>query len=336
MTTYGMTIGGPLGIIGRVAGRCEDAGYESLWVAETARTAYIQAAVALQATTTATVGTSIALAFPRSPVITAMTARDLSELSGGRFILGLGTQVKRVNELRYSTPFEHPAPKIREVIEVCRKVWGAYAGEPINHEGRFYTVTMPPFPGGSPPPAPIPVGVAAVNPMMVSLAGEICDVYLGHPFNSVKYFDEIARPALDAGAEKAGRKPSECRIAQGAITSVAETTDAAIAGAKLQIGFYGTTRTYSKIFEIHGWEHMTAALREAFAKGDMQGMIDLVTDEMAEAYSIFGTPDEVRDKVKRWEGRADEIILGPPWASPDLARTEETFEAILETFAPNR
>lgn len=333
---FGMTVGGPLAMIGPVAKRAEAAGYESIWVAETARTAYIQAAVALQATTTATVGTSIALAFPRSPVITAMTARDLAELSGGRFILGLGTQVKRVNELRYSTPFEHPAPKIREVIEVCREVWGAYAGEPIKHEGRFYTVTMPPFPGGSPPPSPIPVGVAAVNPMMVSLAGEICDVYLGHPFNSVKYFDEIVRPALDAGAEKAGRKPSECRIAQGAITSIGETTEAAIAGAKLQIGFYGTTRTYAKIFEIHGWGHMTDALREKFARGDMQGMIDTVTDEMAEAYSIFGTPDEVRDKVKRWEGRADELILGPPWASPDMTRTEETFEAILETFAPAR
>ena len=329
----GLSVGGPLGIIGGVARQCEEAGYRSLWVAETARTAFLQAAVALQATTDTTIGTAIALAFPRSPVVTAMEARDLAELSDGRFVLGLGTQVKRVNEFRYATPFEHPAPKMREVIEVCRKVWRAYAGEPIDHRGRFYTVTMQPFPGGQ-PAGPIPVYLAAVNRGMVTLTGEVGDGILGHPFSSPKYFTEAVRPALDAGLEKAGRKRDEVRIVQGAICSIGDTTEEAMREAKMQIGFYGTTRTYSPVFEMHGWGDVVGPLRDAFAKGDADGMIACITDEMCDTYAVAGTPDEVREQIRRWEGLADEVYLGPPWATPDTARTADTFARIVDTFRP--
>jgi probable F420-dependent oxidoreductase len=328
----GLSVGGPLGIVGQVAKQCEDAGYRTLWVAETSRTAFLQAAVALQATKATTVGTAIALAFPRSPVVTAMEARDLAELSGGRFILGLGTQVKRVNEFRYATPFEHPAPKMREVIEVCRKVWRAYAGEPIDHHGRFYTVTMPPFPGGQPAPGPIPVYLAAVNKLMVQLTGEVGDGILGHPFSSPRYFTEVVRPALDAGLDKTGRKRDEVRIVQGVICSIADSTEQAMREAKMQIGFYGTTRTYSPVFEVHGWADVVGPLRDAFAKGDAEGMIACITDEMCETYAIAGTPDEVREKIGRWQGLADELYLGPPWATPDSLRTADTFARIVETF----
>jgi probable F420-dependent oxidoreductase len=332
MTRYGMTVGGPLNVLGAAARRAEEAGFDSLWVAETARSAFIQAGVALQATSKARVGTAIALAFPRSPVITAMEARDLAELSGGRFALGLGTQVKRVNENRFSTPFEHPAPKMREAIEVIRAVWNSFSGEPINHRGRFYTVTMTPMPGGSPAPGPIPVGVAGVNKGMATLAGEVCDEFLGHPFSSVRYFTEHVRPALDEGLARGGRKPSELFVTQGAITAVASRTEDALKAVKAQIAFYGTTRTYAPVFEAHGWGGTTDALREAHARGDLAGMIACITDEMAETYAVFGTPAEARDRAKRWEGLVDEITLGAPWSSPDHTRTMESFEAIAETF----
>ncbi|MGH2829035.1 MAG: LLM class flavin-dependent oxidoreductase, partial [Actinomycetota bacterium] len=246
----------------------------------------------------------------------------------------LGTQVKRVNELRYATPFEHPAPKIRETVEVCRAVWRAFGGQPIEYRGRFYTVTMGPFPGAGPPQAPIPIGLAAVNAGMVRLTGEVADVFLGHPFSSPKYFTQAARPALDQGLQAAGRKTEECRVAQGVIASVAATTDEAMRGAKLQIAFYGTTRTYAPVFEMHGFAGTTAALRDAFGKGDFEAMIAAVSDEMAETYSVFGTPDEVREKIRRWEGLADEVILGPPWASADFAKTAETFDGLIEAFGP--
>ena len=328
----GIAIGGPLDLVGPAAHACEDAGITSLWVAETARTAYIQAAVALQATERATVGTSIALAFPRSPVITAMTARDLAELSGGRFILGLGTQVKRVNEHRYSTPFEHPAPKMREAVEVCREVWRAFAGEPSAHRGRFYTVTMQPFPGGSPAPGPIPIYLAAVNSGMLRLTGEIADGLLGHPFSSPKYFTEEVRPALDEGLARGGRKTDEVKIVQGIICSISDDTEQALQDAKLQIAFYGTTRTYSAVFEAHGWGDVVDPLRAAHAAGDLPGMVARITDEMAEAFSCTGTADEVREKVKRWEGLADGLYLGAPWATPDLDRTTKTYLNIVDAF----
>jgi probable F420-dependent oxidoreductase len=328
----GIAIGGPLDLIGPAARACEDAGITSLWVAETARTAYIQSAVALQATQRATVGTSIALAFPRSPVLTAMTARDLAELSGGRFILGLGTQVKRVNELRYSTAFEHPAPKMREVIEVCRKVWRAFAGEPIDHRGRFYTVTMQPFPGGSAPLRPIPIYLAAVNTGMLRLTGEVADGLLGHPFSSPLYFNEVVRPALDEGLAREGRKRDEVKVVQGVICSVSDDPRQALEDAKLQIAFYGTTRTYRAVFDVHGWGDVVDPLREAHARGDLAGMVACITDEMAETYSVTGTAEQVREKVTRWEGLADGLYLGAPWATPDLERTAKTYLNIVDAF----
>jgi probable F420-dependent oxidoreductase len=328
----GLAIGGPFSMVAEAARRCEAGGIERLWVAETARTSFVQATVALQATQRATVGTSIALAFPRSPVITAMTARDLAELSDGRFILGLGTQVKRVNQFRYSTEFEHPAPKIREVIEVCRKVWRAYAGEQIDHKGRFYTVTMQPFPGAGPAPGPIPIYLAAVNTGMVRLTGELADGFLGHPLSSPKYFTDVVRPALDEGLATSGRKADEVTIVAGVICSVNDDARKALDEAKLQIAFYATTRTYKPILDTHGWGDVVDPLREAHAKGDFAAMIDCISDEMAETYAVVGTPDEVREKVRRWEGLADEVYLGPAWVSPDLSRTAETYVRMIDAF----
>jgi alkanesulfonate monooxygenase SsuD/methylene tetrahydromethanopterin reductase-like flavin-dependent oxidoreductase (luciferase family) len=133
----GIVVGGDLGRLGQMAREAEAAGFESVWCAETARSAFVQAAVVCGATTRAMVGTDIALAFPRSPTITAMEARDLAELSGGRFVLGLGTQVKRVNEQRFGIAFEHPAPKVAETVQVIREVLGTFEGKPIDHRGPF-------------------------------------------------------------------------------------------------------------------------------------------------------------------------------------------------------
>src|SRR5439155_27199760 len=173
--------GGDLREQAQLAREVERAGFESVWVAETARSAFVQAAVACAATSRVQVGTDIALAFPRSPTITAMEARDLAELSGGRFILGLGTQVKRINEQRFGTPSEHPAAKIAEAVEAIRAVWGTFEGKPIDHRGRFYSITMPPFPGAGRAPRPIPIYFAAVNERMAETAGRVADGVLGHP-----------------------------------------------------------------------------------------------------------------------------------------------------------
>src|SRR5918992_5833236 len=171
-----MTVGGPLAGVGAIASRIEQLGFDTVWTAETGSTAFIQAAVVAQATSKVRIGTAIALAFPRSPAITAMTAVDLDELSGGRFVLGLGSQVKRVNEDRFSTPFEHPAPRMREYAQAIRAFIGGYFGEDPNFEGRFYRITLAPWPRIPPPVRrDIPIYFAAVNERMLRASGHVAD-----------------------------------------------------------------------------------------------------------------------------------------------------------------
>lgn len=325
----GIAISGELTGLGDIARRCEDAGFTSVWVPETARTVPVQAAVVAQATQRLTIGSSVALSFVRSPVITAMTARDLAELSGGRFILGLGTQVKRVNQDRYSVPFEHPAPKMAEVIDVCRAVWRAFAGEPMDHRGRFYNVTLPPFPGAGPPPAPIPIYIAAVKERMLTLAGASADGYLGHPFSSPAYLRDVALPAIEAGAKGAGRSRADVSVVQSLICSPGADVAQARWAAKAQIAFYGTTRTYRAVFDHHGYGDVVDPLREAHGRGDVPGMVDRITDEMCDTYAVAGSPEQVRAGLDRYEGLADVVMLNPPWAMPGT-RTDEAFNDLLD------
>lgn len=329
---FGIAISGDLVTLGDLARRCEDAGFTSVWVPETARTVPVQAAVIAQATHTASIGSSVALSFVRSPVITAMAARDLAELSNGRFILGLGTQVKRVNEHRYSVPFEHPAPKMAEVIEVCREVWRAFAGDPIDHQGRFYTVTLPPFPGAGPPPAPIPIYIAAVKERMLALVGASADGFLGHPFSSPAYLRDVALPAIEAGAKGAGRSRADVTVVQSLICSPGNDVEQARWAAKAQIAFYGTTRTYRGVFEHHGFGDVVDRLRDAHARGDVAAMVDHITDEMCDTYAVAGSPEQVRAGLDRYDGLADVVMLNPPWAMPG-ARSDEAFGGLLDLLA---
>ncbi len=327
----GLVLGGDLAALGALARRAEDAGFESLWVAETARSAYVQAAVVAAATSRTTVGTDIALAFPRSPTITAMAARDLAELSGGRFVLGLGSQVKRVNERRFSVPFEHPAPKIAEAIGVVREVLATFRGEPIDHRGRFYTVTMPPFPGAG--PADVPIYLAAVNPLMAETAGRVADGVLGHPMTSPRYVREVLRPAVERGAASAGRPPGSVNVSTGVILQVADDRDVARREAALQVGFYATTRTYRPVLAMHGFADLVEPLRRALAAGDLGALADIALP-MVDDLAVAGAPDECRAKIAAFEGAADRVILGGSWVGPDPDRIGANHRAILEAFSP--
>jgi probable F420-dependent oxidoreductase len=328
----GIALGGDLRHIGAMAGRAEAAGYESIWVAETARSAYVQAAVVAGATSMVAVGTDIALAFPRSPTITAMVARDLDELTGGRFILGLGTQVKRINERRFSVPFEHPAPKIAEVVEVVRAVLGTFEGRPVSHRGRFYTVTMPPFPGAGPAPGPVPIYLAAVNVRMAETAGRVADGVLGHPMTSPTYVQEVIRPAVERGAAQAGRKSGDVSITTGAIVQISDDRELARREAAFQVGFYATTRTYRPVLDLHGFGDRVEPLRRAFVARDYLQMGDIAL-AMVDTLAIAGTAEECRERLAAFEGVADRIILGGSWVGPAEERILDNHQAILETFA---
>jgi probable F420-dependent oxidoreductase len=329
----GLGIGGsPTEAQGLAAG-AEAAGFESCWAAETTNTAFVAAAAAITATSRIKVGTAVALAFPRSPTITAMTAWDLDELSQGRFLLGLGSQVKAVTERRFSVPFEHPAPKLHEYVQALRTVWAANRGENVTHDGRFYTITMPGF-HAAPQPGrrAVPVYLAAVNPVMSRVAGEVADGLIGHPLASPRYLAEVVRPAVAAGAARAGRAPSEVNLTASVIASLAGDPDVARREAKLQIAFYATTRTYHPILELHGRAHLVPELRGAFNAGDIDRLVSLVDDELCDAIAVTGSADEVVERVAAWDGVADRVIVSGPWFGVDPARSKDNHEALIEAF----
>jgi probable F420-dependent oxidoreductase len=322
-----------MNMIGPMAKMVEDAGFESCWAAETKTSSFVQAQIAIQATSKIKVGTAITLAFPRSPTITAMEAMDLDELSGGRFIIGLGAQVKRINEERFSVKFEHPAPKLKEYAQVMRTVFAANRGEDVVFEGRFYNVTRPTF-GGLREPAPrdVPIYFAAVNKLMARYCGEVADGLLGHPLASPRYLAEVIRPAIAEGAERVDRKPEECNLTASPLISVSDDVDAARREIKLQIAFYATTRTYTPILALHNKESIVPDLRDALDNGDRDRMVSLVDDELCDAIGCAGTADEVRDKVKDWHGIADRLMVAGPWFGPKPERLMENYMALVEIF----
>jgi probable F420-dependent oxidoreductase len=329
----GVVVGGSLRDLGGRAKLAEDAGFESVWVAETARSAFVQAALVCQATSRVTVGTNIALAFPRSPTLTAMAARDLAELSNGRFVLGLGSQVKRVNEQRFGIPFEHPAPRIAEAVQAIRAVLGSFEGTSPDFRGRFYEITMPPFPGAGAAPGPLPIYLAAVNERMAEAAGRVADGVLGHPMTSPRWIREVLAPAVSRGADRAGRDPAEVSLTTGVILQVSEDRDEARREAALQLGFYATTRTYRPVLDLHGFEDRLEPLRRAFVKQDVTGMIDIALP-MVDTLAVAGTAEECRAHLAEFEGVVDRVILGGAWVGPSEERLEENHRAIVEAFGP--
>lgn len=324
-----------MGMIGSMAQMVEQAGFESCWAAETTNSSFVTAQIAIQATSKINVGTAITLAFPRSPTITAMEAMDLDELSGGRFMIGLGTQVKRVNQNRFSVKFEHPAPKLKEYAQVMRTVFAANRGDDVVFEGRFYNVTMPTFGGlRQPPPRDIPIYFAAVNKLMARYCGEVADGLLGHPLASVKYLEEVIRPAIADGVERAGRAPDACNLTASPLISISDDVDLARREVKLQIAFYATTRTYTPILELHGKADLVPALRDAFEKKDKDKMVSLIDDDLCDEIAAAGPAGEVKDRVKEWHRVADRLMVAGPWYGPGPQRMMENYQGLVETFGP--
>jgi probable F420-dependent oxidoreductase len=328
---YGIGIAGPMTQLGLRARAAETAGFESCWVAETTHNAFVSAAAAIGSTSRIAVGCAVALAFPRSPTITAMGAWDLDELSEGRFVLGLGSQVKGVLERRFSVGFEHPAPRLREYVLAVRTIWAANRGEDVDFRGRFYEITLPSFhaepqPGRRMPP----VVVAAVGPGMCRMCGEVADGLVAHPLASPEYLARVVRPAIEQGAARAGRAPAQCPLTATVIASISDDVDLARREAKLQIAFYSTTRSYSAILALHGREAIVPQLRSAFAARDRARMISLIDDELCDAIAIAGPTDEAPARLRRWAGVADRVTLTGPWYGLAPGRMTENYAALTE------
>jgi probable F420-dependent oxidoreductase len=301
------------------ARKVEALGFDGLWSSETQHDPFLPLAVAATVTSRIKLGTAIAVAFPRSPMVTAHIAWDLQKASGGRFILGLGSQVKAHNERRFSVKFESPGPKIREIVLALRAIWDCWQnGTKLDFKGPFYRFDlMTPFFNPGPIAQPkIPVYIAGVNATMCRIAGEVCDGLHVHPFNSPKYLREYVHPAVEEGLRKSGRSRRDFTYATSTFVVLGDTEEErarARQGVRQQIAFYGSTRTYEPVLAAHGWQDLVPHLHRKSVEGDWAGMASLVTDEMVDTYAVTGSYDTIAARVKeRYTGLLDRTAFYQP------------------------
>jgi probable F420-dependent oxidoreductase len=308
--------------IDRTARAAEDLGFAGLWTSETKHDAFLPLAIAANETREIDLGTSVAIAFSRSPMETAQTAWDLQDLSEGRFVLGLGTQVKAHITRRFSMPWERPAARLREYILAVRAIWESFQNEgPLEFEGEFYRHTlMTPFFNPGPINYPeIPIYIAGVNTRLARLAGEICDGFHVHPFHSPEYVRRTVIPTIAEGARQADRDPGQVTLASSAFVITGENEERVTEqreSVRSQISFYASTPTYRTVLEAHGWQDVGEELGKLARDKRWNEMPALVTDEMLGAFSVEATPDEIGPALReRYEGIIDRVALYIPFVS---------------------
>jgi probable F420-dependent oxidoreductase len=289
----------------------EAQGFDGLWSAETGHDPFFPLLVAGMATERIQVGTGIAVAFARSPMTTAMQANDLQLATKGRFILGLGSQIKPHIEKRFSMPWSHPAPRMREFVLAMRAIWDSWnSGAKLSFEGEFYRHTlMTPFFSPGPNPHGTPqVFLAGVGAHMTEVAGEVCDGFLVHPFTTERYLKEVTLPALEKGFAKGGRARGDFETSYTAfvITGTDQEREASRGLVKSQVSFYGSTPAYRPVLELHGWGDLQTELNALSKQGKWADMANLIDDEILHTFAIECELDEVAPKlVERFGGAID-------------------------------
>ena len=313
--------------VGAEARELELAGYDGAWSAETGHDPLMIVAGAATTTTTLELGTGIVVAFARSPMITATMANDVQLLSHGRLLLGLGSQIKPHIEKRYSMPWSHPAPRMREYILAMRAIWACWnEGVALNFRGEYYRHTlMSPFfnPGPNPYGAP-KVYLAAVGELMTEVAGEVADGLLVHPFSTERYVREVTLPALERGLAKSGRVVEDFPISFSGLIATGDTEEEladAIRRVRGQIAFYGSTPAYRGVLELHGWGDLQSELNTLSKTGEWEKMGELIDDDVLNAFSVVAKPSDVGAVVRT---RLNDVIsrfsIYAPYALSDGAR----------------
>lgn len=316
--------GDPAGI--RTVARAieERAGNSALYVPEGNHDAFVYLTLAAMSTERLRLGTSIALAFARSPMAMAYPAYDIHRLSGGRLVLGLGSQIKPHIERRFSMPWSRPAERMQEYIHALRAIWNSWqTGDALDFRGDFYTHTlMPPLFNPGPLGFASPeIWLAGVGPRMVAAAGAVADGFICHPLLSRSYLAEALRPALAAGraSTDADRPFTVAAMAMVVTGRTEQDLAAAIAGTKRQIGFYASTPAYKPVLDHHGWGDLHGEAHALTKQGRWSELGDLVDDEILETLAVVGELDAVGSAVRaRFEGLAERVILSIPYPADDL------------------
>jgi probable F420-dependent oxidoreductase len=316
-----------------LAQRAEAAGFDSVFGIEFHNAhAFATLGAIAQATSRIRLGTGIANAFTRSPVVHGAAALDLDELSQGRFTLGLGSGTKRMNEEWFGMPFARPAARMAELVRLLRAYFAAASGFGFRFDGEFWQIRIPVFTRPGAPRVEIPIWVAGVNERMVGAAGATADALVGHPVATRRWHRERTLPWLRAAEEKAGRPAGACKLAPYVVTSLAPTREQAVREAKGQIGFYYTVSVYHSILAFHGLSDVAAACRAALAKFDVRAMAEAIPDALVDEIAIACTPDEARDRLAQWRDLCDEPLLYAPTVGVAPARVRANLDAILDVF----
>jgi probable F420-dependent oxidoreductase len=315
----------------RSAKETEAAGYDGAWTAETAHDPFLPLLLAAEHTERIELGTSIAVAFARNPMTLAQIGWDLQAFSKGRFILGLGSQIKPHITKRFSMEWSHPAPRMREMIMAIRAIWDTWQnGTPLAFRGEFYTHTlMTPFfapnaadVAGFGPPK---IFLAGVGEMMTEVAGEVCDGFICHGFTTERYLREVTLPALARGRAKVGKTMDGFEIVGPSfvVTGSNEAEmSAAVEGTRQQIAFYGSTPAYKGVLELHGWNGLHESLNAMSKKGSWVEMGNLIDDDILNSFAVVGEPEQIAPELRRRYGDVVQRIsfYAPYKSDPDRWR----------------
>jgi probable F420-dependent oxidoreductase len=315
--------------IPELVGTLERQGFDGLWSAEIAHDPFLPLLLAAEHTSRAELATGIAVAFARTPMTVANAGWDLQGYSQGRFILGLGSQIKPHIEKRFSMPWSHPVRRMREFVLALHAIWDAWQnGTKLRFEGEFYThkimtpmFTPEPHPYGAPK-----VFIAAVGEAMTEMCGETADGVLAHAFTTKRYQDEVTLPALQRGLDRSGRARGDFEVACPVFV-VTGRDDAEMAAAatatRKQIAFYGSTPAYRAVLELHGWDDLQGDLRQLSLDGEWDRMGALIDDEMLETFAVVAPFDHLASKLRhRCEGAIDRVLLALPSTMSDETLTE--------------
>lgn len=336
MTTRGITVlAGGLADTRDITVRAEQAGFDAAWSGEFLnRSGIVSVAAMAAATSRIGVGTAIAYAVGRSPLVLANDARFLDEMSEGRFTLGLGTGTRGMMVGWHGvTDPDGPATRMEELIPLLRRLWHLHE-EPVEHEGRFYTCRITPTADIQAPYRPeVPIWTAGVNARMIEVAGRVSDGLICHPTITDRYLDEVARPAIERGAAKTGRSASNVTLKGVVITSIHDDVARARREAAAQIAFYVAPKAYGPVMDASGFGEEAAAIQSAFRAGDHDAMVAAVSDRMLDEMAAAGSADDVRDQVARLEQRYDHAALYSPSFTLSPERVAENTTAVIETFA---
>ena len=315
-------IPGNLSDVPEGAKRTEAAGYTGAWSAETGHDPFLPLLLAAEHTETLELGTGIAVAFARNPMTLASMANDLQWYSKGRFFLGLGSQIKPHIEKRFSMPWSHPAPRMRELIQAMHAIWDSWnEGSKLDFRGDFYTHTlMTPFfnPGPNPHGKP-KVFLAAVGEGMTTVAGEVADGMLVHGFTTERYLREVTLPAIEKGLTKSGRSRSDFQLSYPAFVVTGSTDQemkAAEVGVRRQVAFYGSTPAYRPVLELHGWGELQTELNTLSKQGKWDEMGELIEPEILDAFAVVGPPEKIGQLlVDRFRDVVDRLSFYTPYQS---------------------